>query len=550
MKPASLAEEFFFIGKAEPFSIKEWPCFYAPYNTPYNSMLMMCSRQVGKSLTLANKSLGNVCRSEFGLIWVSGQSLSHQQLKELKIRAHRVLNVTPTKDQASFFSEQKINQILAHSPIFSLFTNNKTTDRVLFKSFVNGSNIFLASCYHSPDSIRGYTSDQINIDELQDIMVDFLPIIYETQNRSINKSRILSGTPKTTQNAINHVWHESRMCEWVIECTGCNKWQNLIEENIGLTGPICRKCGKSLANELGQWAAMNPGAAMDGYRIHSLMANFYPWTGPKGSNQYKESLIYKYENYGKAQFYNEVLALPMDAGTRPTTTDQIKANCQEGERKRLKLESGWEPASKKPGNRMIVAAGVDWGSSEEGKSKTVLTITGYVKKKFAVLFAKKYGSNENNVEYQIKDIIKHCNRYEVDIIGGDKGFGHGKNSKLAKAFGEEMVRGRSNKVIEFNNNEQLKARRKFSEEGLFYSLNRTEVQDDIFENINGGNFSFPVWEVFRECAEDILHIAKEYNESLRKIVYTHAPNEPDDFMWSLIYSIEPILIIKDLSCIC
>jgi hypothetical protein len=412
----------------------------------------------------------------------------------------------------------------------------------MFKGFVGNSSYFLASCFNSPDSIRGYTCDQVNVDELQDIDVKHLPIIFETQNRSSNPSRILSGTPKTTSNTINFYWKRSTMCEWVLKCPGCGKHQILGIKNIGLTGVICRKCGKSMDVKTGQWVSFNPAGAYDGFRIHSLMADFIPWTAERGSDKWTRCLLYKLEEYTEGQFKNEVLSLPHDEGSKPMTDEILKTCWLASTRKSLGVDFGWEPASKNPALKMLVRAGVVWVTSLEGNGKTVLNIEGYYKGKYITLFAKKYGPAESNPLKQIEDIIKWCKAYKVKVLGVDEGFGSGKNEKLALAFGNAMVRGNSDAVIKFCNNGNLAARREYNKKGMFYTLGRTETMTDIFESIKIGKLSFPKWELFQEFAEDITCIVSEYNNATESHKYTHSPDEPDDYMFALLYSIEAMLI--------
>ncbi len=539
---AQFCEKYFYISKSQPFSLEKYPAFYAPYNTEKSDMLLMCSRQTGKSLSVANISLQNIAQAELDLMWLSQQSFSKKELAALELRPHAVINIFPTGQQASFFSEQKLNQILEGSPIFEQFTNKKTTDRVMFKGFAGNSSYFLASCFNSPNSIRGYTCDQINVDEIQDIDVRFLPIIFETQNRSLNPSRLLSGTPKTTTNTIAFYWKRSTQCEWVVKCPSCGKNQILGMRNIGLTGIICKKCGKAMVASTGRWVSFNPKGAYAGFRIHSLMADFIPWTAPRGSDAWTRCLLYKMEEYTEGQFKNEVLALPHAEGSKPMSEEVLKRACSISTRANFGISAGFEPHTKTPAARMMVSAGVDWGTSLEGNGKTVLNIEGYTGGKFITLFAKKYGPTESNPLKQIEDIIRWCKLYKVKVLGVDEGFGSGKNEKLAAAFGKALIRGNSDAVIKFSNSGNLKARREYNKKGMFYSLGRTETMQNIFDAIEMGLINFPKWEVFREFSEDILCINAEYNNALEKKVFTHSPDEPDDYMFALLYSIEAILI--------
>lgn len=543
MKPSKLAEDFFYLTPAEPLGFDDFPFFRAIYNSPSRVKLLKCSRQVGKSVTIVCLPSSGIAVAEAQLRWVRLNNIPKARLKALNIRPKAVLTVTPVLPQARKLSEQKLTPILNSSPIFDDFRNNKTADLVMSKTFIGGSSYSLGACFRSADSIRGQTNDWVNIDEIQDVDLRFIPVIFETQTRSKDPGRILSGTAKTTSNTIEHYWKQSKQIEWIVKCISCNHQNVLGEKNIGLLGPICSRCGKRIYPiQTGQWVAMNRGGAFDGFRINALMAEFFPWTAERGSEMWPFTFMYKYETYPKAKFHNEVLALPFDSGKKPVTEAEIKMCCDPGVRKSLSLHPGMEPSGSNVHQRAMISAGVDWGTSLEGNAKTVLTMVSYLNGKFAVIFAKKYGVMESDPEHQVNDIIKWCKEYNVASIGVDEGFGHMKNELLAKAMGVDFKRGNSSRVIKFSNSGNVKDRSSWNAKGNFYSINRTEIMSDLFLAIKMKRICFPEWSVFGEFAKDILAVDIEYNEALQKMYYTHSPTEPDDFTFALIYALENLIL--------
>lgn len=545
--PSQFAENFLYIEKAKPFSIERYPFFYAVYDCPSDQVLMRCSRQVGKSLSIANIQLSYITLAEMYVDYIEDKALSREEKIALNISAFHALYVAPTGMQVSTFSKQKLTLILDGSPIFKNFVTTKSADQIAYKSFKNGSDLFLRSCYHSPDTIRGISSDMITIDEIQDICVDHIPVILETQARSSRQINFYSGTPKTSRNTIEHYWDLSTQNEWAVKCDHCGKYNILGEDNIQPKGLSCSKpsCRKPIDRTKGVWARMNPDkeSYMQGFRIHAMMADFMPWTGDPGSKKYANSLMWRYENYPRAQFYNEVLGLPYDSGSVPITVDDIIEACDPGLRKHAGIEPGFHNGLTPSIRDKVVTAGVDWGTSSEGKSRTVLSIVAFIHNRYHLIFSKIYGPREADPSYQVTDILKWLNHYGVKLAGVDWGFGWMQNKVLAEKFGTTYgMRGKSSSVIEFFNHHGLKQRRKWDKDSLKFILNRTECMTDVIMSIKDKLILFPEWGTMKPFAEDILNIYQEYSDSTGKMKYDHHPNQPDDFFMSLMYAIEAQLI--------
>lgn len=543
IKPSEFAENFLFIEKSKPFSIKDYPFFYDIYDCPSDSLLLRCSRQVGKSITIANYILLNILISEMEVEYVTAQKLSREELYNLDMGSFHALYVAPSGNHVSTFSKQKLTLIINGSPVFNEFLNPRCADQIAYKSFKNGSDLFLRSCFHSPLSIRGISTDMISIDELQDIQIEHIPVILETQVRSKKKSLFQSGTPKTTRNGIEYYWDKSSQNEWVVKCHHCNNWNVLGEENIQPNGLSCAKCKKLIDRRNGQWASMNPKAYTQGFRVHAMMADFIPWTGEEGTKDYEESLMYKYKTYPPAQFYNEVLGLPYDSGTIPITKAELQQACDVNQRRLVRLEPGFHPGLSPHLRDKLVVAGVDWGTSQEGKSRTVHSIIVFIDEKFYILYMKIYGPSESDPKYQVADIIKNSNHYGVHKIGADWGFGHVQNLELSSQFGSPFSRGKSDSVIQFYNHVGIAERRKWNKGGRFYVINRTEVLTDFFHSIKKGKIIFPEWNTFEPFADDIMNIYQEYNFTTNKMSYIHHPEQPDDSAFSLLYGLETAMIM-------
>lgn len=548
IKPSQFAESFLYLEEGKPFSIKQYPQFYQIYDCPSDSIILRCSRQVGKSVFIANMNLISIAEAEMTLEWAKAQKFTREQLIDLHYSPFHGLYVAPSGNHVSYFSKQKLTQIINGSPILRNFITTACSDQISFKSFRGGSDFTLKSCFLSPDRIRGLSVDSISIDEIQDLLADHIPIIQETQTRSLKKKNIKSGTPKTTRNAIEYFFKRSSQNEWVVKCEACGNWNILGEDNIGMLGPVCNRptCKKPIVPSNGRWVSMVQDQYTKGFRVHAMMFfgkdSFMPWTGQRGTKEWEESFMCKYENYSRQKFYNEVLGLPYDSGSVPITEQEIQQACDVDMRKKMGIEPGMHPGLTVNLRDKLIMAGVDWGTSQEGASATVLTIVAWLNDRYYVLFTKKYPPIESDPQFQTEDILKWANHFGCFGIGVDWGFGHMQNSVLASRYGTVFRGNKSDRVVIFYNSHGLGMRRKWSDDTMRYTLNRTDILTDLFLGIKSKKIIFPDWKVFEPFSEDLLSIFQEYNEDTGIMRYDHQTGDPDDFCFSLAYALEAILI--------
>ena len=298
-------------GEVIPIDFTERKYLERPYNTGSKRMLFMTSRQTEKSTTLGNKLLQRSAMRRHGA----------------------ALFVTPSALQTTVFSKTRVADIVDISPLIKGMTSKSLTNNILEKEFISGSKIYLRYAYLTADRIRGLSVNDVFCDEIQDLLSQNMPVIEETASHARNPFFCYSGTPKTFDNTIEHYWSKaSTQSEWVIPCEahGTPKrpetwhWNVLGEKNLGKHGPICDKCGKLLNPEhpMAQWVSMNPGADYEGFRICRLMV---PWFA-KNPEKWAE-ILSAYELYPRAQFFNEVLALSYDSGTKPISRTELIQAC-------------------------------------------------------------------------------------------------------------------------------------------------------------------------------------------------------------------------------
>jgi hypothetical protein len=483
-----------------------------PYDTSSKRTLYKCGRQVEKSTLLGNKCLAYCCI----------------------INSFTVLYVSPTNQQTKVFSRDRLKEPTETSEVLKSWTTTKLSDNVFEKQFINRSKVTLRYAYHNADRVRGIPADMIDIDELQDINTDNIPIIEECASHSPYKVFSYSGTPKSLDNAIEKYWNDySTQNEWVVPCDrhgtpndpGSWHWNILSEASLGLTGLICDKCGApiSATHPMAQWATMNPHAreelgagAYEGFRIPQLMV---PWLS------YPEILV-KQQTYPRGRFYNEVLGLSYDSGTRPLTQQDIIDNCRPGLYMTPEI---LRDIKARLGGVSPVFAGIDWGTGEG--SYTVIVLGTYMDGHFTTFYTHRFEGQELEPPIQLALIEEMIKAWNVDAVGVDYGGGFDRNDHLTRKFGA----GRIWKYQYSTPSQKVK----WDEKMRRFLVHRTEVMSDLFNAIKRRNFiRFPDWKHFENpFGQDFLNIFSEYNDQLRQIQYKHAPDRTDDTFHATLFCI-------------
>lgn len=485
--------------KGKPIDMSGREYLRAIYNGKAARTLLKFGRQSEKSTTLCNKiSLNSAFLPYFQTIFVSS---SASQAKEFSNE-----RIATTWKESSFIADYLLD--------------SECTDRVDQRGLLNGSNVYFRYAFHNADRCRGISSDMCCLDEIQDIRTDNIAVIEECVSHSPRnvrghpyKSFLYAGTPKTSNNAMEFFWQRSTMREWGIKCTHCNHWNlELNLNNIGKHHLICEKCGGQIYPQSGKWIVTNPGATWDGFHVCQLQVPWLDW---------KDDIIYKLENYAQHRFFNEVLGLSYDSGSKPLTTAMMRACCDQ------ERNDWWmydEMNIPQP-----CFAGVDWALTAE-KSYTVLTIGAYLPYpgKFMILFQKRYEGRESDIDSQIEDIKMKCEQYNAQLIGCDWGAGVPQNLKLMQHFGAD-------RVLQFYNSGNQKARVKWNADRMMFTISRTTIMTDLFNMIEKGRIEFPCWAIYEKFARDFLNVNIEYNKD-GVLYYDHSPDSPDDVVHSSMYA--------------
>ena len=447
------------------------------------------------------------------------------------IPGYKVLYVSPTNSQTRTFSADRLKQPIESSPLLRSFAEGGGTQNVMEKSFVNFSKIVLRSAYRSADRCRGIASYMLDLDELQDLLAEHLPVIFPCTSHSPAKYRrhILSGTPKSFDNNIEYWWsgHNSTrpmstMGEWMVPCDACGSsagagrfWQTLSEENIQKKGLSCTRCGKLLnpQHEDAQWFHHQSDGLYEGYRISQLMVPWRSWP----------DILSDYATFPRAKFYNEVLGLSMDTYDRPLSMAEVRECCDP----RIKLSSA--NRFRRPNWSEPIYAGIDWGLGT--LSYTVMTLSTYIGGLYTTFWMKRFTGTLIDVQEQIDYVLETLREFNVSLVGTDFGFGVQNNDLLIRKFGAE-------KVCVFQHMGKLKKKVEYDTK-LYpprFKVYRTMVMADLINGIKRKVFRFMRWEDMREpFAQDFCNIVSEYSEKTGLMVYNHRPDRPDDSFHAWLY---------------
>jgi len=511
--PSYFAESMYLLD-GKPFRLSNRHYLRTIYDTASEETIIMSGRQVEKSTTNAV------------------QIANHTLL----IPNFKALYVAPLTKQVGVFSRERLGRLYRYSQenlIKKNFLSRDMADNISHKEFTNGSVNYLEHCFELGDNIRGISANGIYIDEIQDIHIDAIPVIRESQSHAYEsgagiKVTQYTGTPKTFSNTIQQTWEKSNQNEWVVKCRHCNTHQILGVKNLSPTKFICRKCGGEIGVEErinGMWFTTQPAKTMHGYRISQMMV---PWITP-------QDLWYKYGSYSIGKFNNECLGRSFESADKPFTPMILNAISSNEEQLYARREN-------KFANRLTFM-GVDWGTGE--RSFTVVTIFSINPEgKFQMIYAKKFEKgDELEQTFQVQEISRLMNDFGVAYAVVDWGFGVTQYETLKKNFGTRVA----SCYYSFN----LSSTTKFDAVHQRWIVNRSAVITDYIDYVKemrvlwpGKNKGELSW-----LFDHHLNEMAEYRESVKTgrsedLMYTHAEGAPDDGLHSCVYAYLASILYK------
>jgi hypothetical protein len=495
----------------EPLRFKQGRNYLKPvHNADIEEILLMTGRQVEKTTTISIKIANNILLRNFS----------------------KSLYVAPLNEQVKMFSRARLDKLFRYSQndlVRKRYKRNDLVDQVFHKEYLNGSEIYLRNCYDDADNIRGLSITDLYIDEIQDILVDAIPVILETQTRAKKKRRVYTGTPKTFSNTIQQQWEKSSQADWVIRCPHCRKHQVLGMDSVTPTSFICRnpRCKLPLpdiARAMGRWEHRDPNRKLKGFRITQMMV---PDIAPG-------DIYDKLQDYPILRVKNEVLGESYEKADKPFTKSLMMALTDRD----FSMMGG---INNTPFSNVSTFMGVDWGEGEKngeaGTGYTLMTVGAYNSDgKFQILYSKRFErGKELDPDYQINTLYHIADTFRCKMILADYGAGVKENKRIRKKLGKRFAQvqyvGAQKKKLNYQHNE------------FKYIIERSEWMTDFIDFCQDGGIRFfgkddeGMWNVF---VENFTAIYSEYrrsqNGTSEKLFYGHSLSQPDDAFHSCLYA--------------
>ena len=341
--------------RGEPMSLKAHFQMYPMFKLRRpRTQTWRCARQVAKSYSIC--ALGGL---------LSGF-----------IPDFNALYVQPRFDQIKRLNNTVMRPLLKSNVLQNDMLDGENLRALGIKHFNNNSIQYMDFAFMSVERLRGITGCCANfLDEVQDIDIDFLPIIRETMSADIRYGYTMNtGTPKTTDNTLSLLYDAGSGGHWGIRC-GCGKWNICAEDQdifkmIGDKTIICAKCGKPLDTRLGKWLHARPDLrnSHESYHVSQVTHPYHCAIPEKW-----QDLLDKIGGpgaYTKLKLYNEVFGIPCDDSVNLLTIDDIRA-ASNG------FDNDYQKCVAMCSNYDMRVLGVDWsGGGALGHSFTSGAIVG------------------------------------------------------------------------------------------------------------------------------------------------------------------------------
>ena len=475
-----------------------------------------------------------------GIISHNSSNLSRADvLAMMQVPNYQILYVAPLQSQAFRYSTLYLHESINTCAIAKTLQDRSmegelgegpVVKSIAHRSFSNGSGIQMMYAKTSADRARGITADQLDFDEIQDQLVDHLPIISESVTNSPWGIRRFTGTAKTTDNLIENLWQKSSQGEWVVRCQGCNH-DNIptkdggVLKMISVDGPVCRKCGKLLnvrsvaQGGNGRLVHARPHLVDDFRGVH-VPQIFVPAIAYDPVKWHR--LVRKIANVpSESIIFTEILGISSDVGARLITQDDID---------RASILPSHDEARKLLGTYSRICLGVDWGVAE-ATSFTLSCVVGITPVgQLHVLFAKRYVGM--GMESVIADIAQTYRAYKCELCAADFGVGYTNNQLLMnKGLNVSQMQyvGRQNKLLSFHPILGLPR----------WMVDRNTALTLVFWGIKYGRIFFPVKSSSDAYTCDLLSVYEtivEDSAGIRRRKFLRNPSSPDDFAHALTFA--------------
>lgn len=438
------------------------------------------------------------------------------------------LYIAPLSNQASRFSTTYLDPFLNSPLVKKHYRDSSSKKNVFEKTLVGGSIMFLsyAETEQDADRVRGVAGDSLSVDEVQDVAIESLPILYETLSASQFAFKRHYGTAKNETGTLATLFKRSNGCEWCVKCDHCGKWsvpwtlEDCLKICSGKDGPVCTHCFKPIdVVNNGKWIAARP-SIRDHFGFHIPRFVLEARTNPKKWGELKATMEGE-GRYSITKLANEVFGLPSGIAGRILSQKEAFLCCNP---LITDFDKVW-PRDYRGINNVVM--GIDWSVTGGTASYTVITILGYdFAGKCYVLHSEKLQGID------ILDQVRRANhlfiQYGCQMIGSDRGVGVLQGQMLKEALGSDRV-----VLVQYC---AAKVPARYDKQGDFLAVDRTQAMDSVILKMKIGRekFETPSWDLMSNFWVDALSIFEEESLSGRRL-YRKDDGATDDWLHSIVF---------------
>ena len=375
------------------------------------------------------------------------------------------------------------------------------------------------------DRVRGVAGDAISVDEVQDVAIEALPILYETLSASEFGFKRHYGTAKGELNTLELLFKRSNGSEWVVKCEHCGKYsipwtlEDCLKICSGEHGPVCVHCAKPIDILKGQWLAARPNIK-DNLGFHIPRFVLEARTNPKKWGDLKAAI--NNPAYSASKLANEVFGLAAGIAGRILSQKEAMMCCNS---ERVEWDTCWPMDYR---GIVSVVLGVDWSVTGGSNSFTIITILGYdYTGKCYVLYSERL--NGVDILDQVRRVEHLFMQFNCQMVGTDRGVGQLQTELLRQSLG-------SHRVVSV---QYVAAKQplRYDRQGGFLAADRTAVMDMVILKMKMGKdkFETPAWAITADPFwKDALSIYEEESLSGRRL-YRKDEGATDDSFHSVTF---------------
>jgi hypothetical protein len=504
--------------KGMPFRFAHREHLYDVYRDPHPRIVIVAGRQVEKSETVLRKLIFHG--------WT---------------RPHTTITYTaPRNEQVTRFVNDRFRKGISDS-VKGVLENDvdKKRDAKTAIGITNKTIFYFGSAWAEGDALRGIAGDMVFFDEVQDITQTAIESIEKSVSHSeikdpateLNGRCFFTGTPKQKGSYYDRVlWGQSDQKKWSVKCDSCGHDQFMSMKNIMIQNEGtdkerryfgCLHCEQELDRENGQWIKTKPQNKMySGYLFNQLNMSWI------SANQ----IFRDFTTMDAMTFANEVLGEFYSGNEQPLSYEDV-LKCTD---KTLSLKT-YSPTP--------TVLGVDYGSG--GKSKTVIHIghMGVHKGKKKLIIDYIENCPITNHEELIAHIMGLKEKFNVEKIVGDIGYGSYESQKLFEAYGRDAI---SCRYVSYANDPRKREYKGFNNSTL--QVDRTHSMDKLIDMFHREEIVIPYKkpeevEFFFDHYTALELKFTESTTSTGRKLYDHST--PDDAFHSLNYVREGVYEITN-----